>query len=145
MVQPCFDLCFEQCFLYHYLGPSAAQITYKEMIYVATHHVSRTVLARHVGVACLGQQVKASDRGEALLRALDDVIQLGVDEVGYGVARPLHQDILFSSNHTEAPLILHLQSTCYSSCGVQGVTQTIHCGSRAGHCSKQQEKLLKAW
>lgn len=50
----------------------------------------RTVLACHVGVAGLREQIKAGDWGEALLRTLDDVIQLGVDKVGDRVPRTLH-------------------------------------------------------
>lgn len=49
----------------------------------------RTILARNIGVAGFGQQVKAGDRAEALLGALDDVVQLWVDKVRDGVARAL--------------------------------------------------------
>lgn len=49
----------------------------------------RTILASDIGVAGFGEQVKPGDRAEALLGALDDVVQLGVDKVGDGVARTL--------------------------------------------------------
>lgn len=50
----------------------------------------RTILARSVGVARLGQQIKAGDGGEALLGALNDKFQLGIDEVWHTYAGALH-------------------------------------------------------
>lgn len=53
------------------------------------HKPGRTVFAGCICIAGLGQQIKTSDGGEALLRALDDVIQLGVDKVRDAVPRSL--------------------------------------------------------
>lgn len=53
-------------------------------------NITRTVLARHIGVAGFREQVKAGDGAEALLGPLDLIAQLGVDKVGYGVPLTLH-------------------------------------------------------
>lgn len=52
--------------------------------------LERTILARSVGIASLGQQIKAGDGREALLGALNDKVQLGIDEVWHTYASALH-------------------------------------------------------
>lgn len=45
-------------------------------------NVGCTILAGSISIAGLGEQVKACDWREVLLRAFDDIAQLGVDKVG---------------------------------------------------------------
>ena len=40
----------------------------------------------------LGEEVKSGHRPPALLRALDDIVEVGVDEVGDGPSGPLQRE-----------------------------------------------------